>query len=320
MNSAIANPVFSRTYGDLGGLEFEDNSLYITGVSDEERSRHTLAWESRCSEVTFAHVLTSADNEMTVSVGSQDILVQLRSFNSMSRFLGGHGCGTIYLDITGLEHSVWAPLLRVIRQLNGKAFCVYVEPGDYRPSSDPTEATIFDLSERIKGISPLPGFVSFGEPRDHDALFVPILGFEGARFTFALEAVQPDRRMIFPVIGVPGFRPEYPFYTYHGNRVPLEDTKAWQNVRYVPANCPFSVYYLLEQLARDSSCQFMKIAAIGTKPHALGAVLYYLDYPSTTELIYDHPIRKSGRTAGVSRMCVYDLSLLPRISTAVMET
>ena len=306
-------------YDNLGELEFADNSLYITGVSSEARSRHTLDWESEFTSVEFAHILPSTDsvdNDVTVAVAGKKRLVQLRSFNSICSFLRMREYGAIYLDITGIEHRVWAPLLRGLRDVAGTAYCVYVEPGDYRVSSEPTDATVFDLSERIRGIAPLPGFVSFGEPRDNDALFVPTLGFEGARFTFALEAVQPDWRKTFPVIGVPGFRPEYPFYTYHGNRVPLEDTKAWQNVRYAPASCPFSLYYLLKQIRRSNSAEFMKIATIGTKPHALGAVLYYLDHPDTTELIYDHPIRKADRTEGVSKMWLYDLSLLPRGSMA----
>ena len=41
--------------------------------------------------------------------------------------------------------------------------------------------------------------------------------------------------------------------------------------------------------------------------------LYYLDHSATTEIVYDHPIRKVGRTVGVSRTFLYDLSLLPSV-------
>ena len=56
----------------------------------------------------------------------------------------------------------------------------------------------------------------------------------------------------------------------------------------------------------------MIVAPIGTKPHALGAVLYYLDHSRTVEVLYDHPVRKERRTLGTSRVCLYDLALLPR--------
>jgi hypothetical protein len=224
------------------------------------------------------------------------------------------------LDITGLPHHVWAPLLRAIRSRREPAFAVYVEPGDYRFSATPTEATIFDLSESIEGIGPLPGFVSLSNDEANDALFVPLLGFEGPRFRFMLEAVQPKRSNICPIIGVPGFRPEYPFYTYLGNRLQLEETKAWQNVRFAAANCPFSVYHILGELAREHFSRRLRIALIGTKPHALGAILYYLDHPSSTEIVYDYPIRKAKRTLGTSRVCIYDLSLLPPIRPERAET
>ena len=188
---------------------------------------------------------------------------------------------------------------------------VYVEPGAYRFSLTPTEGEIFDLSERIIGISPLPGFASLTDPSEDDFCFVPLLGFEGARLAYILENVQPPGGKIFPVIGVPGFEPEYPFYTYHGNRLPLSETRAWRNVRFAKANCPFSLFYTLQQIAREYPRDTLKIAPIGTKPHALGAVLYTLASSTPVELVYDHPIRKAMRTSGTARLLLFHVSVLP---------
>ena len=219
--------------------------------------------------------------------------------------------GAIYLDITGLPHHAWAPLLRAIRCCHEPVFVVYVEPGDYKFSASPTDLSLFDLSEKIEGIAPLPGFVSLtGEPVEK-GVFVPFLGFEGARFAYMLDAVQPRREDICPIIGVPGFRPEYPFYTYQGNKVPLLETKAWKNVRLAPANCPFSAYQAIRSIASDYNNRRLNIGLIGTKPHALGGLLYHIDYPRMTEVLYDFPVRKVARTEGTSRLCLYDLSLLP---------
>ena len=71
--------------------------------------------------------------------------------------------------------------------------------------------------------------------------------------------------------------PEYPFYAYHGNRSALTETQAWKDVRFAIANCPFSLYYLLEDVAYDYPGDMLKIAPIGTKPHALGAILFALN-------------------------------------------
>ena len=307
------SPVFTQVYGHIREIEVDDNSLYITGSASEARGRHSATLRDCRRDLAFAELFEVDDGRVCMRIDGRSTVVSLRSGSGIARLLDEVKYGSIYLDITSLEHRVWAPLLRGMRRRRGECYCVYVEPADYRVSPDPTApiaSTIFDLSERIDGIAPLPGFVSFRSFPD-DVLFVPILGFEGARFTFMIEAVQPDRRKIVPVIGVPGFRPEYPFYSYFGNRVPLEDTKAWQNVRFVPAHCPFSLYQLLEQVAA-SEASAMKIAPIGTKPHALGAVLYCLEHPKNTEIIYDHPIARHDRTEGVARTCLYDLTMLWR--------
>lgn len=306
-------PVFTSVLDDVAALRPKPGSLYITGVSVEERSEHTASWEAGSKDVVFARLIGSNASMARLATDHGEYDIQLRDAASIVHFLEARQYSAIYLDITGLPHHIWAPILRAIRsRAQESAFCVYVEPGDYRFSPAPTEAAIFDLSESIKGIRPLPGFVSF-PAADSEFLFVPLLGFEGARFAYMLEDVQPRPRDVFPVVGVPGFRPEYPFYTYAGNRSKLSETKAWQNVRFAAANCPFSLYHVLDELSQVRSAQRMIVAPIGTKPHALGAILYCLDHPRETEVLYDHPVRKEKRTLGTSRVCLYDLSFLPRV-------
>ena len=305
-------PVFTQILQNVAELRPQPHSLYITGTSVEDRSRHTEDWRSSCQDVRFARLDFSDRSKMTFSINQNQEIISSRSTTSVAQFLSTERYSAYYLDITGLPHHVWAPLLKGLMCRPEKVFCIYVEPGDYRLSETPTEATIFDLSEKIEGIEPLPGFASLPAATERDALFVPLLGFEGPRFAYMLENVQPKRTDIMPIIGVPGFRPEYPFYTYVGNRIKLWETRSWENVRFVAANCPFSIYNILSDIFDNSQLQRMIISAIGTKPHALGAVLYYLYHPNTTELLYDHPVRKAERTHGASRVCIYDLSRFPR--------
>ena len=308
--ATISEPVFTRLLPSVKQLRPQANSLYITGVSVEERSRHTTNWEHSCSDVCFARLHSTDRSRARFQVDGLSVLISLRSSESVSRFLSAKSYSSYYLDVTGLPHHVWAPLLRVLCSRCESVFCVYVEPADYRQSEMPTESTLFDLSEKIEGISPLPGFASFPSVIEDDTLFVALLGFEGARFAHMLENLQPNRDQIFPVVGVPGFRAEYPFYTYVGNRAQLLETRSWQNVRFAAANCPFSLYYLLIELSERLPQRRMVVGMIGTKPHAIGAVLFHLRHPHRVELVYDFPVRKAQRTEGTSRVCLYDVSLL----------
>ena len=134
------------------------------------------------------------------------------------------------------------------------------------------------------------------------------MGFEGTRISYLLEQVQPVYDKIVPIVGVRGFKPEHPFNSYLGNRIALQETNAWHRIEFADANCPFSLYYLLTDIYERSKIEHIKIALVGTKPNALGAVLFSLEDKSRRELVYDHPIRSSKRTAGKGRLLEYEVA------------
>lgn len=320
MRRRLDEPIFTQLFAGVEQVPFEADGLLITGASVEERSHYPESWDASAAGLTVMEVVAETPSTMSVEVEGQRIEVGLRSEKAMLELLAIKAATARYLDITGLPHHVWAPILRGLRTLGAQCLAMYVEPLDYRRSVAPTETTIFDLSESIRGIAPIPGFASLARPEDDDAVFVSLLGFEGARFAHVLEVAQPKATNVWPVVGVPGFRAEYPFYTFLGNGMPLRENRSWTNAFYARANCPFSLYQVLGEIAGNNPGRRMKIAPIGTKPHALGAVLYCLDYPDMTELVYDHPIRKPARTAGASRVCLYDLGLLPPVRRRLRDS
>jgi len=313
--SILNRPTLTDTFETLDSFVPDPDSAYVFGLSGEERSAHSESWEARAVKVQFVRVSQERDEEFDAEIDNEKCTVHLRSQKELAGFWRKIGKRRAYLDITGLDHKVWAPLIRSALNLGIHLLVVYVEPGDYKFNASPREGDIFDLSARISGISPLPGFASLGEMDEKDVYFIPLLGFEGIRFKHVVEQIQPDDSRILPIIGVPGFRPEYPFFTYDGNRPVIEETSAWSRVRYARANCPFNLFYVLDDIAAAHPWATLKIALIGTKPHAVGAVLYALLGGRSVELIYDHPIRKAERTAGSSRALVYNVWALS-LSTA----
>ena len=302
-------PILTETFDSLASFVPSSGAAYVYGTSAEERSAHSTEWEARAQNVLFAPVVEERPTEIQIDVEGKQLTLPLRSSRAIEEMWLSIETDTVYLDFTGLAHHVWAPLLRGGLATGKQVRAVYVEPMEYRYSQTPTQGEIFDLSERISGVAPLPGFASLARPED-SAVFVPLLGFEGTRFKYLIEQTQPLDRKIVPVVGVPGFRMEYPFHTYFGNRSVLSETKAWRNVRYARANCPFSAMYTLSDIAAHWPQDVIKIAPIGTKPHALGAVLFYLTSTRPVEIVYDHPVRSAKRTAGASRVSVYHVSAL----------
>jgi hypothetical protein len=303
-------PVFTDIYDSINDFAPEPNSVYVGGKSVEERSEHIDRWRAKSDRVSFVDVTSEERSSIQYAVdGDRPSNVALRSDVQITRFWQKVKRGTIYLDITGLRHHVWSALLRGALGTREKVIVVYVEPEDYRPSLTPTESEIYDLSERIEGIAPLPGFARLREAGDNSC-FVPLLGFEGTRVSYLISQLEPPGGKIVPIVGVPGFRAEYPFATYLGNRRPLLQTQAWKKVRYAAANCPFDLFYVLQDIANSFPGHVLKIAPIGTKPHAIGGVLYAIANPATVELVYDHPIRKARRTEGTARLLAYYVSTL----------
>lgn len=307
MRDMKREPILTETFKSVSHFTPVPGSAYVYRFSNEDRSTHTSEWRQGCKNVEFIEVTTESISGFKVSGVEEEFF--LRSAVSLARLLAPLGMGRVlYVDITGLSHPTWAALIRAAIAARMEVRAVYVEPYRYKRSAAPLEGQIYDLSARIAGIAPMPGFATIATT--DDSLFVPLLGFEGARFRHVIEHVQPSHERIVPVVGIPGFKPWYVFESYMGNRAALEETSAWDHIEYVPANCPFSCFYLLQELARRHPNSILKVAMIGTKPHALGAVMFALTSPSRIELIYDNPIRKEGRTDGLDRLLVYHVGAI----------
>lgn len=272
----------------------------------EERSLHFDPANSTGSSLEFIRIHENQENE-TISVDQDDQIFSIHNIGSYNGLIERCRGKQIFLDITGMTHSVWAPFMKRCLEEKIDISVVYVEPDKYKKSSTPTGGEIYDLSERVSGIRPIPGLSSF--PSEDDIfIFIPVLGFEGPRFSFMVENIQPLGSKTFPIVGVPGFRAEYPFFTYYGNRIPLRETKSWKNIVYAQASCPYSVFFELMNISQNYPDTHLKIGLMGTKPHALGSILFRLMYPQMTEIIYDHPIRKPERTIGAYTKYIFDVS------------
>lgn len=303
MTSGVENPFFLESFSGPAEVQFSAGDSVIRGTGPEPR--HTPNYAGSAS---YVDVTSQQPDTFTYKDKNGDgVLVSLRSKTAISDFVAAI-VGDLYLDMTALSHHVWAPILRVALAQKRATRVIYIEPEDYVRTAGGVDGEIFDLSERINGVAAIPGFVSLRDEFEDQPCFVPMLGFEGKRTAYVLDQVQPLGNKIYPIVGLPGFRLEFPFYTFESNMRVLQDTQAWKNVRYAAAHNPFSAYETLADIHTANPGSLLKIAPIGTKPHALGAFLYALRSGKTVEFVYDFPIRKTNRTVGVGKVFVYRVS------------
>lgn len=300
------NYLYSNIYQQIDEFALVEDSVYIYGHSTEGRSYLDNDLILKFGKNVKFIELKDIGNDIIYD-NSSDSEFYLRSTESMLSFLEQFKGALLYIDTSGLSNRICASLLNnsfnFFESLNLKDIkVIYAEPETYKVIQFSTEGIYNDLSESIKGIDPLPGFANIIPYENEDTNFVALLGFEGGRFKYILEAIEPTIETIYPVIGVPGFRAEYPFVAYWGNRRPLDNTDVWSNVKYATANSISDVYLLLHKILKSSPSGRIKIAPIGTKPHAIAAILFAIKHPLEVELIYDNPKRQKKRTDGVGKI------------------
>lgn len=286
-------------------LHIPKNTLYIYGISPEDRSNGYNDLQET-EEILFCRINKIEGHDL-IEVGKEKKKVQLRNLDGISGLIENFNRENIYIDVTGLDNRICAPLIKQCISIFTKGKIksirvIYSEPLEYDVKKFKVEGVFSDLSEKIQGIYPLPGFIKVF-PRDNEDIYlIALLGFEGGRFMHLLEEVECTDKNVIPVIGLPGFRVEYPQIAFWGNQKPLKDTGSWRNIKYASANSAIEVYFLLKKLLKDKPHAYFKIAPIGTKPHAIGAMIFAARFEDKTELVYDNPIRKIKKTKGVGKV------------------
>ena len=307
--------LYTNRYAKIEELKLADQSVYFYHKGLERRSSPAddIVWQ-QSTGARFVDVdIIDVTNDIA-EIASSHEQFSLRSEEHVMRILTQTEPSEIYLDSSGMSIRVLAPLLKCAVKLaettKVHVYVVYIEPCVYDVKKFKEGGLFYDLAEGFNELSPLPAFGCILPARGKSA-FVPMLGFEGGRFAHVLTQLSPEDDVIIPMIGVSGYRPEYPFVAYWGNKRPLEDTESWANVKYAMAGSVVDAFFELIQIKNaHQHVQHWKIAPIGTKPHTIAALLFAILNPVKTEIIYDNPTRKEPRTKGVgcvSVTCISDL-------------
>jgi hypothetical protein len=306
MSRYIVHDGHTQTLSELNASYLKRDAVYIfSALSDEARLRVDVWAEMlKTDPLGCVEVVEQKESAVRCRINGVETTFSLTDVTALRQL-----CSRLilYVDMTGLTHSVWAALLRAALDHADSIFFIYTEPGSYKEHESPSSSSLFDLTTSFGGVAPLPGMANLSGPDRHvKSVLVPFLGFESARPKHIAFDFDPQP-MITPIVGLPGFKADYPQITIATNNEFLDETRAYRHVRYARASCPFDAYSALSEIHRDNPGSYLYIAPTGTKPHALGAVWYALDHPRDTEIIYDHPVRRVKRTSGVGLTHIYCL-------------
>lgn len=300
----IKEPSFARKVS-LADLPSQGIAHLLYGADIEEERATTILAEMAADGGSVALCRVESIDDAVCRVHGLERSFNLYETSSLNEFASTFS-GIVAIDLTSLEHRIWAPLIKALLASATEVVALYAEPDDYQRSDD-LPGSIYDLSTS-RGIEPLPGFARLTRRPGDAGHFAPLLGFEGARLGHILDQEEVDVAQTSPILGSPGFRLEYPTLTYLANRDYLEQGRMDRRVEFARASCPFEAFRAIERIHADAGHCYLRLAPIGTKPHALGAVLYAIRNGSSVEIVYDHPIRSRGRTRGSRGVYLYEVS------------
>lgn len=304
---------YCKSYDSMSEISLNSDTLYIYGSSPEERGTPGELFRKKFPESKYLMI-----NEYTpdiVTFNENEVNYGVRDKKGISEFIESYLVGSIYLDVSSLTCRLVAILLSslvdILKKDRSKRIkLIYFEPKHYNIEAFKSEGKYHDQSEPIEGMKPLPGLISIIPDSDNLQVFlIAFLGFEGGRFSYILEELTPPKDNIIPILGVSGFRLEYPFVAMWGNKIALKESESWRQVEYAKANSIAEAFILLHSLQNKYSSHKLKIAPIGTKPHAVAAILFAI-LNSNVEIVYDNPVRQKKRTLGFGKILETDLNNL----------
>ena len=298
-------------------LQLPHSAFLIYSEAEAEERAHISHWESHCESLApsqFAVVKSQSSAHppsFHISSGGRTFDVEAFDFGSLHEIVPEGA--SVVVDISGVDHMFWAACMVGFPSRVAELYFVYTEPAEYklvdRDRSEEDFATgRFDLSYRSRGVSPLPRFANLMGPEMYggQSIFVPLLGFEGRRAMKVLSGLDPTP-MVVPVVGLPGYRVEFPSHTIACNEAFFQETRSEARIRYAAANNPFAARDALRQIASDFPGRYMYIAPIGTRPHAVGALMFANAERGRSEILFDHPMRKPKSRKGVGSAHLYKI-------------
>lgn len=218
------------------------------------------------------------------------------------------------LDTTSLGFAEILLLLHFLsnkKDIEIKLF--YVEPNEYTLKSNSfLFKHEFDLSQGFNKFKKIPPFsLLIDSSSSEKAKLIALLGFENDRLSRIIEDDDGARYDDFEhIIALPAFKPSWENISLQRH---YQELKEFQNLEFSPANNPYETYRVLEKIQKNSKNKSIVVAPIGTKPHAIGAIIFLINSKlkgNRVGLIYDFPIKKENRTEGVGN--IHEYIVIPR--------
>lgn len=166
----IAAPSFTRRL-DSSEISSVGITHLIYGADIEEERAETIVEElSWVPRVQLCRV--GAIDDALCHIHGLDTTLNIFEWAELEAFAQSIR-GLVAIDLTSLEHRIWAPFVKALVSVGPEVVALYAEPNDYRRSEE--LPGVYDLST-TRGIRPLPGFAHLSRRSDDEGHLRPCWG------------------------------------------------------------------------------------------------------------------------------------------------
>lgn len=295
------------TVSSLEEVRFPPDTVFVYSEAAGQDRANVEYWKAKLSGQTYFAAEGAHDDALKLRAhDGSAVVVNLKDVLDLRELFPLNS--DVVIDISGIDHDFWAGCLYALQGHVRTLVYIYTEPRGYQVRAEPERVDpfdLFDLSPRTQGLRALSGFANLSGPGRRPSLFVPLLGFEGQRALNVLNEIDPGPAITVPIMGIPGYQIEFPTFSAYCNKTFFERTESYSRWRMAPASDPFALRSVLAQIGEEHPNHYMYVAPIGTRPHALGSLLYVLQKPESSEVLFDHPVSSEGSRKGRGRSHLY---------------
>lgn len=295
----------TMTYAvDPSQLNIGSPTDFLVGSSSDLRGDYSrqLGVHSNAHIIQLIYsssTLTYKFNDQDYSIDDLDVLVACISK------------GLTLLDATTLGFVEICLCLRALKEFgSGELRLLYAEPKGYQHSirsRGVLHNRDFALSDMSHPFMAVPGStILMNRSKSSKALI--IVGYEGDRLQQFIEQNALSGHDCHVLFGVPAFYPGWESNSF-ANTVSELNERQISSVFFAGATNPLAAYEMINSIHTTLQIdERLIIAPIGTKPHGIGAALYAC-FNDNVGLVYDHPQKTKGRTDGIGKWHLYEITI-----------
>ncbi len=294
-------------YGDNAtDISHKKWDIAFIGISIDDRCNSAKEYIEKNANCIIEINYNASDYNININNEIIDV-------DELDDFFKLHGLDNqnIIIDCTSTGVAELLILTQCLYNINNKAFDIlYLEPKDYAVFNKSfIEKRNFELSCGIEGYIGIPGQSLAFERNDRAVFFC---GYEAERLDRTFEELDIIGKNVQLVFGTPPFSVGWDMNSYSNHISVIEKQNINRLFYYCAAANPLAVCEKLEYFYNAlGEGDRLFIIPIGTKPMAIGACIYKVSKNDNIKLsiLYDHPIKKTGRSAEISKWNLYNVTL-----------